>query len=103
MNGLCVISLETYGDYAIHDIQTNSAWTENPYGSEYAIVPDNMVEAIFETRGFCDIKLNDEGTEVVSFTTREFPIIEDPEQPVSEMERLRADVEYLAIMTGVEL
>lgn len=76
-NPLCVISLETYGDYAIHDIQTNSGWTENPY-SDYAIVPDEMAQDIMATQGFCDITLNDDNTEVVSFTAKEIPVIEEP-------------------------
>lgn len=102
-NPLCVISMATYGDYAMHDIQTNSGWNKNPYGEEYAVVPDDMVQDIMETRGFCDIVLNDDNTEVVSFTAREIPEIEKPELPVSEVEQLRADVDYIAVMTGVEL
>ena len=78
-NPLCVVSVETFGDYAVHDVQTNSGWTENPYGEAYAVVPDDMVPAMVETCGFCDIVLNDDGTEVVSFTAREIPNIPDPE------------------------
>lgn len=74
---LCVISIETFGEYAVHDIQTSSAWSSNPY-KDYAIVPSDMVESIMETRGFCDIVLNEEGTEVVSFTAREIPDIPEP-------------------------
>lgn len=73
----CVISKKVFGEYAVHDIQTNSAWSTNPY-EDYAVVPDKMVEAIMETRGFCDITLNEEGTEVISFTPKEIPIIPDP-------------------------
>jgi hypothetical protein len=86
-NHFCVISLTTYGEYEVHDIQTNSGWSENPYGEEYAVVPDAMVQDIMETRGFCDIILNDEGTEVVSFTAREIPEIPEPEieyEPTAE-------------------
>jgi hypothetical protein len=101
---ICVISKATFGDYSVRDIQCNSGWLDNPYGEEYAIVPNDMVEDIMATRGFCDIELNKEGTEVVSFTAREIPVIEEPkEQPVSELEQLRADIDYLAIMTGVTL
>ena len=82
---LCVISIEAYGEYGVHDIQTNSAWTENPY-EDYAVVPSDMVEAIMETRGFCDIVLNDEGTEVISFTAREIPDIPEPEAEPTENE-----------------
>ena len=78
-NPFCVISKETFGEYAIRDIQTNSAWSTNPYGEDYAVVPDDMVESIMETRGFCDIELNEEGTEVVSFTELEIPDIPEPE------------------------
>jgi hypothetical protein len=86
-NPFCVISIATYGEYEVHDIQINSAWDKNPYGKDYAIVPDDLVQDIMETRGFCDIVLNEEGTEVVSFTAREIPIIEVPEteyEPTAE-------------------
>lgn len=73
-NPFCVISKETYGEYNARYIQTNNAWSENPY-EDYAVVPDDMVMAIRETRGFCDIVLNEDGTEVVSFTAREIPEI----------------------------
>jgi hypothetical protein len=77
-NLFCVISKETFGEYAIRDIQTNSSWTSNPY-EDYAVVPDDMVNAIMETKGFCDITLNESGTEVVSFVPREIPDIPTPE------------------------
>lgn len=83
-NPFCVISIDTFGEYATYDIQTNSSWTSNPY-ENYAVVPDEMVEAIMETCGFCDITLNEEGTEVVSFVAREIPDIPEPEpEPAPE-------------------
>ena len=86
---LCVISMEVFGEYAVHDIQTNSAWTENPY-EDYAVVPSEMVEDIMETRGFCDIVLNEEGKEVVSFIAREIPDIPEPEpEPVEPADESR--------------
>ena len=78
INPFCVISIETFGEYAVHDIQTNTAWASNPYETGYAVVPDEMVEEIMETRGFCDITLNENGTEVISFTAREIPVIPEP-------------------------
>lgn len=75
VNPFCVISKATFGEYAVRDIQTNSAWGKNPYGEDYAVVPDDMVMAIMETRGFCDIVLTADGTEVVEFTAREIPEI----------------------------
>ena len=84
VNPFCVISKATFGDYAVRDIQTNSAWGANPY-EDYAVVPDEMVLDIMETRGFCDIVLNEDGTEVASFTAREIPVIPVPEaEPTTE-------------------
>lgn len=84
VNPFCVISKEVFGQYNVRDIQTNSAWGSNPY-SDYAVVPDDMVTAIQETRGFCDIELNEDGTEIISFTARETPEIpEAPHEPTAE-------------------
>lgn len=94
-NPFCVISKATYGDYAVRDIQTNSAWSGNPYGSDYAVVPDDLVEGILATNGFCDIVLNEDGTEVVSFTALEIPEIPEQEpEPSTE--------EILNTLLGVE-
>lgn len=79
VNPFCVISKATFGEYAVHDIQTNSAWGANPY-EDYAVVPDDMVADILETRGFCNIELSEDGTEVVGFTVREIPTIEPPKE-----------------------
>ena len=88
VNPFCVISKATFGEYAVRDIQTNSAWSENPYGEDYAVVPDDMVTAITETKGFCDIELNEDGTEVVGFTAREIPEIPTEETPPSDIDIL---------------
>lgn len=83
----CVISINTFGDYEMHDIQTSFIWFKNPYKSGYAVVPSHLVEGITATRGFCDIRLNDEGTEIISYTAREIPYIPKPEpepEPTSE-------------------
>lgn len=87
-NHFCIISKETFGDYAVHDIQTNGAWSKNPYGESYVVVPDDMVEAIRETRGFCDIELSEDGTEVVAFTVLEIPEIPEPEAEPTPEERI---------------
>jgi len=95
-NPFCVISKATYGEYAVHDIQTNSSWGANPYGEDYAVVPDDMVEGIMETRGFCDIELNEDETEVGSFTARGIPEIPEPEAEPTTEERVTALEEQLA-------
>ncbi|MBR6538112.1 MAG: hypothetical protein IKT67_13025 [Lachnospiraceae bacterium] len=100
VNPFCVISKATFGEYAVRDIQTNSAWSENPY-EDYAVVPDDMVLAIQETRGFCDIELNEDGTEVVEFTAREIPEIpEIPSEEPTEESSVWDDM-ALAIEEGV--
>lgn len=94
-NPFCVISKATFGDYAVRDIQTNNAWSSNPYGSDYAVVPDDLVVGILATNGFCDIVLNEDGTEVVEFTPLEVPEIPEPEpEPSTE--------EILNTLLGVE-
>lgn len=89
-NPFCVVSKEVFGKYAVRDIQTNSAWDKNPYGDDYAVAPDDMVQDILETRGFCDIELNADGTEIVSFTAREIPEMPEVERKPTTEERLAA-------------
>ena len=86
INPFCVISKMTFGDYEMHDIQVNSSWNVNPY-KDYAVVPDEMVNEITATHGFCDLELNEDETEVVSFTRREIPQIpkEEPEPSSGEI------------------
>lgn len=111
VNGLCVI--EKVGvevtdingkKHETHDIQTNSAWGSNPYGDAYAVVPDDMVTAIQETRGFCDIELNEDETEIVGFTAREIPEIPEPpkeptaEERIAELEAQNADLANQVMM-----
>ena len=109
VNPFCVISIQTFivtdingKEHKFHDVQDNSAWSENPY-EDYAVVPDDMYEAIMETRGFCDIELNEDGTEVVSFTALEIPEI--PEQPYepTQLDAIEAQVTYTALMTDTLL
>lgn len=100
VNPFCVISKDTFGEYNVRDIQTNSSWGSNPYGDGYAVVPDDMVTDILETRGFCDITLNEDETEIVGFTAREIPEIpEAPHEPTAE-ERI-AELEF-ALQTADE-
>jgi len=71
-----------------HDVQTNSSWGSNPYGENYAVVPDEMVAGILETRGFCDIELNEDGTGIVSFEASEIPEIPEPPREPTPEERI---------------
>ena len=91
-NPFCVISKATFGEYAVHDIQTNSSWSSNPYGSDYAVVPDDMVQEILATQGFCNIEINVHTGEVESFTALPIPEIPEPpheptvEEKIAELE-----------------
>lgn len=93
-NLFCVVAKKVTGEYGVRDIQTCSAWDSNPY-ENYAVVPDDMVPEILETCGFCDIVLNEDGTEVVSFTAREIPDIPEPEHEITVEERLSEVAEQL--------
>ncbi|MBP3617938.1 MAG: hypothetical protein J6J38_07865 [Lachnospiraceae bacterium] len=101
VNDFCVISKFTWENGG-RDIQKNSGWSANPYPEDYAVVPDDMVPDIEETRGFCDIVLNEDGTEVVEFTAREIPEFPDNDQQESEQtEDSIWDEMALAIEEGV--
>lgn len=97
----CIISKDTFGQYNVHDIQTNSSWGANPYGDSYAVVPDSMVKEIMETSGFCEIELNEEGTEVVSFTALPIPEIPEVEPKPSDDDSSIWDEMAAAIAEGV--
>lgn len=101
-NPFCVISKEA-NENGWHDLQTNFAWNQNPYGDGYVIVPDDMVEAIMETYGYCDIELNEYGTEVVSFVKRDIPIVETPVPEPTQLDIIEAQVTYTAMMTDTLL
>lgn len=104
VNPLCVISKYTVKvedingkKHDLHMIETNSSWGSNPYGEDYAVVPDEMVQAIQETNGFCDIVLSEDGTEVVEFTAREISEFPQEEPGPTQEERIAELEENLTI------
>ena len=80
-----------------HGLQCQShreaCWLEG-----WVAVPEELEEAVWASGGYCDLELRDGA--LVGVTPRERPAVE--EAP-SETERLRADVDYLAAITGVSL
>lgn len=65
-------------------------------------VPANLEAAVWDCLGYCDLKI--ENGKLVGITPTEKPEPEPAPEPVpTELEQLRADVDYLSIMTGVEL
>lgn len=93
-NNFCVVAKEA-DENGWRSIQTSSAWSKNPYGEGFAVVPDDMVPAILETMGFCDIVLNEDGTEVVEFAANEIPDFPEQEPEPTAEERLAAVEEQL--------
>lgn len=65
----------------------------------WAIVPNDM--AIPDTFPFVDIEV--ENGIVTSMTAGIVPEREETEPEPTELEQLRADLDYIAVMTGVEL
>ena len=65
----------------------------------YVEVPEPLRGSVWATRGFCALTVEDGALTAV--TPKDRPAIPEPE-PTAE-ERLRADVDYLAAMGGVDL
>lgn len=67
----------------------------------WAVVPDDMEMPSFP---FGEVEAEDvEGVMTVTkWVAGTIPEADEPE-PISETEQLRADIDYIAIMTGVEL
>lgn len=81
-----------------HRNQTVSGAVTIPDG--WVVIPDDM--AIPETYPFVDLVV--QGNQVVSMTAGVVPEPEpEPEPEPTETEQLRADIDFLAAMTGVTL
>ena len=68
----------------------------------WAVIPEDMVCENFPF-GKVETAEVDGVVTVTKWTAGEIPEQEDPEAEPTEVEKLRADLEFLAIMTGVEL
>ena len=95
---LTIIELEARPDGG-HGLQSQShrtqCWLEG-----WVAVPEELTEAVWACGGYCDLELDQKG-ELTGVTPRARPVPE--EQPPSEEEKLRSDVDYIAAMTGVAL
>ena len=84
-----------------HGLQSQSGRTEC-WLEGWIAVPPQLERTAWDCCGYCELTIED-GV-LVGLTPGQKPEpAEGPEQAPTEMERLRADVDYLAIMTGVEL
>lgn len=81
-----------------HALQSQShrtqCWLEG-----WIAVPDHLREAVWACGGYCDLTV-EEGV-LTDVTPREQP--PQPEPEPTEVEQLRADVDFLAVMAGVSL
>lgn len=93
---MTVIQIESENGF--HDIQSQShrrsCWLPG-----YVEVPPYLEAAVWVSRGWCDLIM--EGEYLVDITPTEKPV--EPPAPPTELEQLRADVDFLAAMGGVTL
>ena len=68
----------------------------------WAVIPDNMETPNFPF-GEITTKKFDGVVTVTKWTPNEIPEIPKVEAPISELEQLRADIDYIALMKGVDL
>lgn len=65
----------------------------------YIEVPQHLERAVWEAEGWCDLTI--ENGRLVGIIPTEKP--EEPSVPPTELEQLRADVDFIAAMAGVTL
>ena len=68
----------------------------------WVVIPEYMEIPNFPF-GDVEVEEIDGVMTVTKWVAGEIPEVEPTEQPISEVEQLRADVDYIAVMTGVEL
>lgn len=82
-----------------HGVESQSHRTEC-WLEGWVAVPEELVQAVWDCGGFCELTLDENGL-LTAITPTERP--DQPEIEPTAEEQLRADVDYLAAMTGVEL
>lgn len=95
---LTIIELSAREDGG-HGLQSQSHRTEC-WLEGWVAVPEDLVQAAWDCGGYCSLALDEDGA-LVGLTP--IPRPAEPEAAPSEVEQLRADVDYLAALTGVEL
>lgn len=96
-----IVKIKPYDNGA----HANQSTTPRNIPDGWAVVPDDM-----ETPNFPFGEVEAEEIDGVMTVTKwtagtipETPEVPVPDPPINEIEQLRADVDYIAIMTGVEL
>ena len=101
-NPFCVIC-KTPNKNGWYDIQTNSAWSANPYGDDYAEVLDELVEGAMETGGYLIPTFSEDGTKMIAFVATEIPVLPEPEPQPTQLDIIEAQATYTAMITNTLL
>ena len=80
----------------------NQSGDINTIPKGYAVVPDGLDTPNFPF-GDATVEKIDGVMTVTKWIAGTIPEEKEAERPVSEIEQLRADIEFLSLMTGVEL
>lgn len=80
----------------------NQTGTFKTIPNGFAVIPDDMETPNFPF-GEVTVKEIDGVMTVTKWVAGTIPEVEETEQPVSEIEQLRADIDYIALMKGVDL
>lgn len=84
---MVIIAKVTFDAFERRSIMQGVEYTEEAF-PDFAVVPEELVEGILATEGFCDIELSGDGKTVVSFAARAIPNF--PEPPITADEILNA-------------
>ena len=101
-NPFCVIC-KTPNENGWYDIQSNSAWSANPYGDGYAEVMDELVEGAMETCGYLIPTFDEDGTKMIAFEETVIPVFPEPEAQPTQLDIIEAQTMYTAMMTDTLL
>ena len=80
----------------------NQAGTFQTIPEGWAVIPEDMKTGNFPFGEVITEEINGVMT-VAKWVAGTIPEVEEAERPITETEQLRADVDFIAIMTGVEL
>lgn len=88
-------------EIGFHHFQSQSHRTEC-WLEGYIAVPPTLESEVMRCRGYCDLVIEDGVLKSITARPDLIPAEETTTEP-TEIEQLRADVDFIAIMTGVEL
>lgn len=93
---MTIISIEAEQDGG-HNIE-NQSWRTAPWLPGHVVVPKALENAVWESKGYCDLELDEDG-KLVNIIPREIPEVPEPTPEPTEMDKLQAQVLYTALVT----